>query len=352
MKLLARVKPFAPVQKMQLFTHIPYSTFLEMIASKKRARPVDCDPVLCPMCYEPFRAPPAETAPRRLPCAHCVCAACLNAWALCDEPGCPVCAKPFASHVLDVALAQHAEEVYAAANAADAPAPAPADWKVASGAGEALAVVLQAVGDEKGAGIVRAAGSGYAAAIDAAAKDTRHGDSMQEFQQCVEGMVCSFGTAQDMLATSAEAVRGEDVSMLRASVASAAAGFRAEVAALHAALDASSREVLSQLHAEEAARLKALHAVADEMTVSSGQLGASAALATAALASGSGSRLLEAVASMAATERLTLPRTAHLISLDAPVLAPLGGVATALAALARTQVRARVLFVLTSVERR
>jgi hypothetical protein len=316
---------------------------------KKRQRPAACDPVLCPSCHEHIRAPPAVTAPRRLPCKHCVCAACLDALDLCDEVGCPFCAKPFAGHVLDVALAEYAEEVHVAnAGPDDGPGAgpdaglAPTAWKVAVNAGELLAAAMVAIGEEKGAAAVRAAGSDYAAAINAAAENSANGFKPAELEEDLESMTCVIGTAQQTLRAAAEVVRGEDASLLRASVAARVAGFQEDVAALHAALDASSREVVCLLRAEEAARLKALNAAADEMTVSAGQLGTSAASTTAALATGNSARILEAAVGMAGVESLGQPRAVHGICLDAPAVPPLSGVVAAMAALVRTQVRLHV----------
>ena len=94
-------------------------------SSKKRGRGVsEPHPVLCPICSVHFRAAPEPSVPHRLPCAHCVCLPCLEAYALSDEEGCPVCRKPAEPHVLDLTLASYAEDVYLQASGGACPAAA------------------------------------------------------------------------------------------------------------------------------------------------------------------------------------------------------------------------------------
>ena len=261
--------------------------------SKKRQRAAVCDPVLCPLCEEHFRAPPAITAPRRLPCAHCVCAACLDVWDLCDETGCPVCAKPASTHVLDVALAAYAEEVYA------------------GGAAE---------GD-------------YPAAATTAPTDADVHALMLELAASMAAATAGVAPLLNIAATTQAAAQ-----WLRDDAASAAARVAEDFAALHAALGVAKGDILAQLKAACAVRIKALEAKADEMTVSVAQLGTGVALGRAALRSHDVGRLPGAAQCVAGMLPLVHARHERPnLLVGAPVLVSGEAVLASIAALAPAQ---------------
>ena len=227
-----------------------------------------------------------------------------------DEEGCPVCRLPAElPHVLDVAMATYAEEVY----------------RLASGgsAAEDRAAEDREDMEDMEDNLAAAAGNTQSA------RSVRSPSANPACARCAEGCISLLSQAASVQA---------DMNNVRQGTEEATARFEEEVAMLHAALDAAAGGVRAALRADRDQRVKALEVVADELTVSASHLDTAASLGAAAMASGDTARMLSAATCMLNTQRLAFFRTAHGVQTGAPPLTmDCDTVAAAIAALVPTQ---------------
>ena len=308
-------------------------------SSKKRGRGVsEPHPVLCPICSVHFRAAPEPSVPHRLPCAHCVCLPCLEAYALSDEEGCPVCRKPAEPHVLDLTLASYAEDVYLQASGGACPAAVSVPAAVASAfedPGRSLSMGRATLVTKFQDSVSESSlAMGPATLVKHVYEDSERSVTVAR-AALTRAVGCSIAGSLHLKSLACNA-QG-DAKRVRTSAEDAKRLFKEEVAVARAALDAAEHCVLAQLSADCHSREKALGAVADELTVSASHLDTVTALGHAALASGNPGRMELARQCVRSANSLSYPSpAAHGVAIGIPMIF-CDGVVTAIATLAPTQ---------------
>jgi hypothetical protein len=300
--------------------------------------------MLCPACHEHFRAPPHECAPHRLSCEHNVCLACLDALAMSDKLGYPVCSKPAEPHVVNLGLAAFAEDVFQAAARQGCTAASVNASKncLSSGtagvafpcsAHPAFPTDMVCLTDLRlvCGRCVLACGN---RPVKHSIKALDEPELVADLRGLVSASVDTISPRSATLLASAEQARASSQAMCD-SVAASCTRLSEEIDVLHAALDMRRTRVIGVAKAACAARVKALGAVIDQLEVSARQLSAGVALGKAALACGEAVKLLSAAECLRGMAALATPTVPHA---DVSLVFDYAAVHTAISGMARVQV--------------